>query len=688
MSRRKSPKASRKAPAAPSAEAQTQAQQLIQLYRGGRLQEALEGARAFTRRWPLLAVGWNVLGTAAQGLDQADDAVRAYRRAVELEPDNPGTRNNLGLMLARLEQFEEAARAFRAALRHKADFPEAAFNLAWALEGAGRDDRAEEQYRGLLQRHPRFAEAHNRLGNLLARSEHPDEAVDCYDAALALEPDNAGFLANRGTALAQQDRIEVAEAAYRQALALQPADLELHNNLGNLLKRRGHLAEAERIARAGLEQAAQRTDLLTQLAGTLQQLGRVDEAIELGRRALAAAPEQAEVQIALANALADGGLIEEADGLYRRALASCPHDAKGWYQLAILRRSPTPADDLAAVQAQRAKASGDGLEQAYLEYAAGKLQADRGDAPDAVFARYAAGARLRRATLAYDVAADEARCAAIADALPRARIEALAAAGHASTAPVFIVGMPRSGTSLIEQILASHPRVHGAGERRDWGTLVADHDARFGYAFPGWVGELDGDIVEALGRAYCAAVVGDGADADRVTDKMPGNFDCLGLIAASLPRARIVHVRREPADTCWSCFSYLFAGRQPFTYDLMELGRYYRAYDQLMAHWRAVLPGEQLLELRYEDLIADPEPQTRRLLAHCGLDWDPACLDFHRTERSVRTASANQVRQPLYNSAVGRWRAHAHDLHPLLDALGPLAPAHAGIGPSEIGATK
>jgi tetratricopeptide (TPR) repeat protein len=660
--------------AAAQAEAQAQASRLIELYRGGRLQEALDGARAFSERWPGLAVGWNVMGTSAQGLGQVQEAVRAYRRAAKIEPDNPATRNNLGLMLTQLERFDEAVREFRAALRAKPDFFEALFNLGMAHEGAGAPAEAERHYRDLLQRHPRLGDAHNRLGNVLLAQGRGEEALAAYDEAIAIDSGHAGFHTNRGNVLSELERLAEAEAAYRRALELQPDDPGIHNNLGNLLRRRGKLADAESIARAGLARDERRTDLLMLLAATLRELGRVDEAIERCREAVLIDPEQPEVHNALANALADGGQLEAADAAYRRALELRPDYTEAVYHLAILRRPADPAAELAAVQARLERQGWSTAEAASLYYAAGKLAADADEAPERVFGYYREGARLRRETLDYDVGADERRFAAIARAFPRGRIEALAGAGHDSDVPVFIVGMPRSGTSLIEQILASHPRVHGAGERRDLGTVVADCDSRFGKNFPEWVEALDGATAAEIGRRYCESLIDPATEADRVTDKLPGNFVHCGLIAAALPNARIVHVRRDPVDTCLSCFSYLFAGRQAFTYDLEELGRYYRAYHGLMAHWRETLSPERLLEIDYETLVAEPETEVAQLLTHCGLAWDDACLAFHRTERSVRTASANQVRQPLYASAVGRWRRYESELQPLLEALGPLAP--------------
>jgi hypothetical protein len=225
--------------------------------------------------------------------------------------------------------------------------------------------------------------------------------------------------------------------------------------------------------------------------------------------------------------------------------------------------------------------------------------------------------------------------------------------GDPSEIPIFILGMPRSGSTLIEQILASHPGVQGGDERPD---------------FPELLEALGGDFA-ALGAAYVERCRALAPGAARLTDKLPGNFRHAGAIHLALPKARIIHSRRAAADTCLSCFTKLFRGEQAYTYDLGELGRYYRAYARLMAHWRAVLPASVFLEVDYEELVGDPETQTRRLLAHCGLEWDSACLAFHQTRRAVRTASAAQVRQPLHRGAIGRWRRYETLLAPLLAEL-------------------
>ncbi|HMH65088.1 MAG TPA: sulfotransferase, partial [Rhizomicrobium sp.] len=238
--------------------------------------------------------------------------------------------------------------------------------------------------------------------------------------------------------------------------------------------------------------------------------------------------------------------------------------------------------------------------------------------------------------------------------------------GAPSSAPIFILGMMRSGSTLVEQILASHPAVHGAGELPALSDVVNAARGPGGEAYPDFVAGLDAQGLTQIGEAYLAKLP---AGERHITDKMPTNFFFAGLIHLALPNARIIHTVRDPVDTCVSCFSKLFTAEQYHTYDLAELGRYYRRYQQLMAHWQSALPPGRMLEVRYEDVVADLEGQARRIIAYCGLEWDARCLSFHATDRPVRTASMLQVRQPLYQSALRR--AHVYDefLAPLRDAL-------------------
>lgn len=249
----------------------------------------------------------------------------------------------------------------------------------------------------------------------------------------------------------------------------------------------------------------------------------------------------------------------------------------------------------------------------------------------------------------------------------------LHATGEPSALPVFIVGMPRSGTTLIEQIVSSHPQVTGAGELSAL-RLVVEGSGLFPDGMQGLAGEARGALFRQLGQAYLSRVTPLAQGRARLVDKMPSNFLYAGLIPLILPGARIIHARRDPVDTCLSCYTKRFAGEQPFAYDQAELGALYRSYARLMAHWRTVLPPERFIEVDYEAVVDDLEGEARRLIDFLDLPWDPACLNFHDNRRVVRTASLNQVRQPIYTTSKGRWHAYADYLGPLLEALGGDAP--------------
>lgn len=283
------------------------------------------------------------------------------------------------------------------------------------------------------------------------------------------------------------------------------------------------------------------------------------------------------------------------------------------------------------------------------------------------------GNTLKRRRIAYDEAADLTLFDRVSAVFSPELMRSRASLGNPSERPIFIVGMMRSGSTLVEQILASHPDVFAAGERPDFNEAyrAVRRTLELRASYPDTVPLLSDAEIRRVGDEYLSRIerAGGGA-ALRITDKMPGNFSAIGLIRLALPNARIIHTVRDPIDTCLSCFSTLFSDNQPFTYDLGELGRYYRAYAQLMGHWRRILPGGSFLDVQYEELVADFENQVRRILDYCGLAWSDACLSFHATDRPVRTASQVQVRRPIYRSSVGRWRPDEATLRPLLDGLG------------------
>jgi hypothetical protein len=354
------------------------------------------------------------------------------------------------------------------------------------------------------------------------------------------------------------------------------------------------------------------------------------------------------------------------------AVSLAPGKPEYYRSLAQTKRF-TPGDTHLAAMEDLAEDLGSFTEKdrIALHFALGKAYADCVE-HEKSFRHHLAGNALRRQQLRYDEAGTFARFERLKAVFTADLIRQKQTLGNPSEVPVFILGMPRSGTTLIEQMLASHSKVFGAGELDYLSKAVArlERADAGGIPFPEVVPSMGAQEFRAVAADYLAAL-SPAAPVERITDKMPANFIFVGLIHLMLPNARVIHARRNPVDTCLSCFSKLFTGDAlPFTYDLAELGRYYRGYETVMEHWRRVLPEGGMLEVQYEELVADFESQARRIIAYCGLEWDEACLRFHETQRPVRTASMTQVRQPIYGNSVGRWLPYRDMLGPLLKELG------------------
>lgn len=509
----------------------------------------------------------------------------------------------------------------------------------------------------------------------------------------------AGALALAGEILLRSARPEAAAARFRDALAADPEAGEAWLGLGTALRATGCPGEALAALERGRALAPRDPRGPHQLGLMCLEQGLLDTAVRQLEQAAALAPGRPDLQADLGLARQTAGDLQGAEAAYRVALEAEPEYGAalaGIARLAELRREPAAAlallepvvaagradDRLVAACAGLLELSGRGDEALTLLDGAlgeaaddgGRMELlfrlggllDRRGEHEAAFAAVAEANRLKGAAFdppAYRALVDRLLAAFDAGAMARLRVSS-----RRDPRPLFIVGMPRSGTSLVEQILASHPRVHGAGELTDLGLLaLATADGTREY--PEAAAALDAARVEALADAYLERLGRIAPGAGRVVDKMWQNFEFLGFAAMLCPGARVIHCVRDPLDTGISCFFQHFFGEGvPFAYDLAHIGAYYRQYRRVMAHWREVLPLP-MVELSYERLVAEPESQIRALLAFAGLEWDPACLAFHRTERVVRTASHAQVRRPMYPSSVGRHRHYARWLGPLRRAL-------------------
>jgi tetratricopeptide (TPR) repeat protein len=608
------------------------------------------------------------LAAALQALGHHDEAIEHYERALALKPDMLDARFGLAACLQATGRYEAAIACCEFILLAEPAHPEANYGLATLLAQLGRADEAAVKYRAALAADPDFAEASYGLGMLLARGDTLEQAVHCFNDALEVDPEYVEARVSLGTVLSQLHRDDEAIAAFRAVLAAEPDHAEAHSGIGILLDRRQQHAEAIVHYRAALARKPDHVDAMAGLASCMKNLGQHAEALAMARRVLALRPDTASTVGLLGHIHADIGSMDEALAHFRRAVTLAPDRPEFPYDVVQLTKIRHGDEALLALEAALPRlASLSAQEQCLAHFGLAKAYDDIGER-DRGFTHLLLGNAVKRSQIEYD----EAATLRAMDRIPRGYTAELLASrrdlGDPSSLPVFIVGMPRSGTTLVEQTLASHPAVFGGGERPEMSRMITRINAERAGGMTASDG-MTGEALRRMGAEYVSALRALAPGAARITDKMPGNFQNLGLIRLILPNARIIHLVRDPVDTCLSCFSKLFAAEQAFSYDLAELGRYHRAYQRLMAYWRSVLAAEILLEVQYEALVEDFETQARLIVAHCGLEWNPACLEFHKTSRPVHTASMTQVRQPIYRSSVGRWRPDAALLQPLLEAL-------------------
>jgi tetratricopeptide (TPR) repeat protein len=645
-------------------------QEAVALNRRGRLHEA---ERRFEE---LLTASYRAFDClCAMGLinlqqQKFETAAALFARALRLDKRGAETHHYLAASLTGAGRYAEAARHYEKAVAIRPRFAEAHSNYGYLLQLLGRHRDAAEQCRKALAIRPDYVEARNNLGNALQALDRSEEAVAEYQRAVDLRPDYAEAHSNLAAALAAVGATEAALRHARLALSQQPRFAPALVNAGDCLQALGQSEHAVQHYAAALEIAGNRPDVVIRLIQALLGLRRPEDAVAVGEKALASGCNEAQVHIALGKALVAMGRFDDARGQFERAIDTAPDQAVAYYNLAQVKSFD--AGDPHFVKMRELADAGAHTPIAVripLNFALARAFADTRDYARS-FACLREGNRMRRQQLKYDERATLGVFERVRQIFSSHLLQSKSGAGAPSRAPIFIVGMPRSGTTLVEQILASHPDVFAAGELPAMPRTVALVKRHAGEAFPEGVAGLGAGDLQAMGAAYLQEAARDApATAARITDKLPGNLLYAGLIALALPAAKIIHVVRDPRDLAVSCFSTLFATGQEYTYDLAELGRYIAASQRLAAHWRQVLPDDMMLEVGYEDLVADTAAAARRLVAHCGLEWRDRCLEFYRTKRAIITASAVQVRQPIYTSSVGRWRDYGPFLAPLLAEL-------------------
>lgn len=636
-----------------------------------------------------------------------DEALILLDRALDIRPRDVHALNAKGALLGGMRRYGEAIDVFEKAALERPDSAELQYNVAFALQCQRRFTDAIARYDRAVGIQPAYPEALTNRALCFAAVGRHDEAIASGEAAARLNPNDPRFLNNLGHALFGKQDAERARRAFEAAVRIAPNYFDARCNLGRALVQLGLMEDAIAQFEAALRVKPGHVPSIEGLAICYRSLERYDDLVTTLRRHAAAAPQAALVHAELAAALATVDRREEAAACFRDALRLEPRSASvharigqaqlelgeieaaeasfatagaldpasPYFQFLLLGlRKGTESGTLANLEAIAARADDmEFADRAYLHFALAKALSDAGD-NERSFSHSVEANRQERRRRSYDERETLSSLALIGaqawpDLIARCR-----SGGDASQNPIFVVGMPRSGSTLVEQMLAAHRDVLALGELRSLQEAIHTRDAAKGSKFPSWLGDLTAEDVRAIAERYGART---GAIAEsrgrplngdlRLVDKMPGNFQHAALIHLALPNARIIHTKRDPIDTCLSCFRYRF--EVAFSYDLGELGRYYRAYERLMARWSEVLPETAILHVDHEELVSDFEAGARRILAHCGLEWDDACLSFQDVKRPVRTVSALQVRQPLMKGR-RQWRPSDDVLRPLLDELG------------------
>jgi len=606
-------------------------------------------------------------GVALLACRRPRDALEPLQRAVERAPRFARARENYGqalLQTARLresvEQLQEAAR-----LDPRSETVRMKLGHALASLGAGEEaDAVFEQAFGLAPDRGLLAEAGEHL-----REGRVQECERICRELLARRPDEVNALRLLAKVAGESERWGRAERLLLRALERAPGFHDARLDLSRVYKQQDRLEDAVRSAAEAVDGNPHNPNAHYLHASMLALTGRYQEALAAYRRALDISAFHPAAWVGMGHLLKTLGRTEEGIEAYRRAIEQRPNFGEVYWSLANLKTFRFSAGEIADIERRLAEEPLDEDARVHFLFTLGKAREDQGEYARA-FGAYAEACALQRPRVAYDPVETEVINERIRNVFSADFLARNAGLGCMDPAPIFVVGLPRSGSTLIEQILASHSQVEGTAELPDVGRVIAALSARHpGEAYPEAARRLEASGWRELGESYLERTRRHRGGLPFFTDKNPNNFPSVGLIHLMLPNAKIIDARRHPLDSCFGSFKQHFAHGQAFSYDLVEIGEYFLEYRRMMRHWQAVLPG-RVLELRYEDLVRDQEGQTRRLLAHCGLPWEDACLRFHETERPVRTASSEQVRLPIYSSSVNHWRHFRAELAPLIEVLG------------------
>ena len=587
--------------------------------------------------YPQFARAHETLADALIMQGKLNEGLEALGRAGELDPGSSSIRFKKGKVLDGLGRNDEASRSFEESFKLTPFREDLVRGLR--LQRMGNIKDAERIYREVLIKDPDNVDALRLMASVAMRAKQWGDAIILLEKALAIVPDFYQAWMDLGRALQEQDRTDDALDAYAKAMRLEPKKAQPWSAAATSNAMAGRHEEALRQFDEALSRDSTLAAALAGRGHTLKTVGRQDDAIES----------------------------------YRTCLKHNSWHGETWWSLANLKTFHFEQDDIDAMEKEIEDERLGSEQRANFLFALGKAFEDQGDYPKA-FEYYRQGNENRRERENYDPVFTADSHDKLIEVFTPEFVESHKGCGNPADDPIFIIGLPRSGSTLIEQILASHPDVEGTHELPDLGrisrlTAAGRQDRK---TYPTALTDIEASEFERLGSDYLERTQRHRTlGAPRFTDKMPNNFAHVGLLSLILPNAKIINARRHPLDSCFGSYKQLFARGQPFTYDLFEIGEFYMEYDRLMRHWHEVLPGK-VLDVQYEEVVDDLDTQVRRILEHCELPWNDACLRFYESDRAVKTASSEQVRKPIYASSKHRWRNFETELEPLIEILEPI----------------
>ena len=676
-----------------------------QLYARGRYKQAENVLRQIIKHKPSVSDAHSILGVVLNAQGNATEGVASLKRAIKLAPKIASYRSNLGEIQRQQGNLADALVTLQEAIALDPKNAQAYNNLGILRFDSGNYEEAVEAYRKAIELRPNFPEAHNNLSNALRRMGDVDGAIDAYQNALAIREVYPEAYNNMGTLLRELGKNEQAEHSLKKAIQQNPRYVEAYNNLAaiyysehkdvdalrlltealklaptdkrsliltaRIQQRRGAFAAAEQACRLALKTDPENAEAMTVLGIVLHELDQYEDALKLLEKAVELAPKNPESLNFYGVALKSVGRLDDAREQILKGIELNPNMFGAYANLNDLvdfSKEKELYDRIEAIMEAAPDKNTDMMLPLHFAYA--KALDDHGKHEKAL-EHYIAGGKLKRKQLKYVEAETFKFFDDIKKAFPAKIFKDRPYEGNQTDRILFIIGMPRSGSTLVEQILSSHGEVYGAGEVKYFSQALHKLRDRFPSLsrFPQMASEMKPNHFKLVADGYEKALFKSAGDAKIVTDKLLTNYFFVGLLHLLFPNARFINTRRDPVDTCLSGFTKLFKDDMPHSYDLGELGRYYRQYDALMKHWEKVLPKGVLKVVEYEDVVADTEKEARAIIEFLGLKWDKKMLEFHKSNRPVKTASVAQVRKPIYKTAVKRWKKYGAGLQPLIDAI-------------------